>query len=156
MKWVLTNQSSAAMRKYQLTEGDTVKLEVKYNPQQQSIRISSAETHRLFFVGKTGGLFNHKTVLKNEYGVEIGRIHVDKGHRSGNMEVEGKKFQFTIQQNQLEVYEHSISSPLAVCDLSMAPSASSLHPHQYSSEECACLLLGLCWQHAEKIELALA
>lgn len=156
MKWVLTNQSSASMKKYQLTEGDAVKLEVKYNPQQQSVRISSEETHRLFFIGKTGGLFNHKTVLKNEYGVEIGRIHLDKGHRTGNIEVAGKKYHYTIQQKQLVVYEYSVSTPLAVCDLSMAPSISALQPHKYSSEECTCFLLGLCWQHVEKMEPALA
>jgi len=31
MKWVLANQSSTAIKKYQLTEGDSTKLELKYN-----------------------------------------------------------------------------------------------------------------------------
>jgi hypothetical protein len=163
MKWVLANQSSTAIKKYQLIEGDTTKLELKYNLSQQSVRISSEESHRLFFIDKTG-LWHNKTILKNEYGVEIGRLSFDKLHQTGIIEVEGKKFHFTIQQKpqpQLVLFEHTISLPLAVCDLSQAPSFTSLKASQYSSEESASFLLGLCWYlfpltTAEKLEYALA
>jgi hypothetical protein len=162
MKWVLANQTSAAIKKYQLTEGDATKLELKYNQSQQSVRISSEESHRLFFIDKTG-LWHNKTILKNEYGVEIGRLSFDKFHQTGIIEVEGKKFHYTIQQKpqaQLVLFEHTISMPLAVCDQTLAPSFTSLKPSQYSSEECACFLLGLCWYlfpltTSEKVEYAL-
>ena len=162
MKWVLANQSSTAINKYQLTEGDAIKLELKYNVSQQSVRISSEESHRLFFIDKTG-LWHNRTIIKNEYGVETGRLSFDKLHQTGSIEVEGKKYHYTIRQKerpQLVLFEHTISMPLAVCDLSQAPSFTSLKTTQYSSEECACLLLGLCWYlfpltTSEKLEYAL-
>ena len=145
MKWVYVNQPSAYIRKYQLTEGDEAKLVIKYNLDQQSVRISSEENHRLFFIDKTG-LWHNKTILKNEYGVEIGRLSIDKVHGTGIIEVEGKKYNYTLQNNvQLVIFEQSVSMPLAVCDMTAAPSYSSLAANKYSNEEYACFLLGICW-----------
>lgn len=145
MKWVYVNQPSAYIRKYQLTEGDDAKLVIKYNLDQQSVRLSSEENHRLFFIDKTG-LWHNKTILKNEYGVEIGRLAIDKVHGTGIIEMEGKKYFYTLQNNtQLVVFEHTVSMPLAVCDMTAAPSFSSLVAYKYSNEEYACFLLGICW-----------
>lgn len=145
MKWVHVNQPSAYIKKYQLTEGDDTKLVMKYNLDQQSVRISSEETHRLFFIDKTG-LWHNKTILKNEYGVEIGRLSFDKAHGTGVIELEGKKYYYTFQNNvQLVVFEQAASLPIADCDLSAAPSFTSLATNKYSSEEIACFLLGICW-----------
>lgn len=145
MKWVYVNQPSVYIKKYQLTEGDDTKLVMKYNLDQQSVRISSEETHRLFFIDKTG-LWHNKTILKNEYGVEIGRFSFDKAHGTGLIEMEGKKYHYTFQNNsELVVFEQTPSLPLAVCDLSSAPSFTSLAAHKYSNEESACFLLGICW-----------
>ena len=145
MKWVYVNQPSAYMRKYQLTEGDDAKLVIKYNLDQHSVRLSSEENHRLFFIDKTG-LWHNKTILKNEYGVEIGRLAIDKVHGTGIIEMEGKKYFYTLQNNtQLVVFEHSVSMPLAVCDMTAAPSFSSMTANRYTNEEYACFLLGICW-----------
>jgi hypothetical protein len=35
--------------------------------------------------------------------------------------------------------------PLAVCDMTEAPSFASLSANKYSNEEYACFLLGICW-----------
>lgn len=147
MKWVNVSQPAAAIKKYQLTENDETKLVLKYNLEQQSVRLSSEETHRCFFINKTG-LWHNKTILQNEYGVEVGRLSFDKMHQTGILEMEGKKYHYTFQNNtslQLVVFEHTVSLPLAVCDLSSAPSFTSLAADKYSNEECACFLLGLCW-----------
>jgi hypothetical protein len=144
MKWVYVNQPSAYIRKYQLTEGNDIKLVIKYNLNQQSVRISSEENHRLFFIDKTG-LWHNKTILKNEYGVEIGRLAFDKVHGAGIIEMEGKKYYYTLQNNsQLIIFEHTVSKPLAVCDMNEAPSLASLSANKYSNEEYACFLLGIC------------
>jgi hypothetical protein len=161
MKWVYVNQPSAYIRKYQLTEGDDTKLVIKYNLDQQSVRLSSEETHRLFFVDKPG-LWHNKTILKNEYGVEIGRLSIDKVHGTGIIEMEGRKYNYTLQNNsQLVIFEHSVSMPLAVCDMTAAPSFGSLAATKYSNEEYACFLLGICWYlfpltAAEQLEYAAA
>ncbi|MFL5748659.1 MAG: hypothetical protein ACJ751_28565 [Niastella sp.] len=159
MKWVYVNQPSVYIRKYQLTEGDNTKLEIKYNLEQQSVRISSEENHRLFFIDKTG-LWHNKTILKNEYGVEIGKLAIDKVHGTGFIEIEGKKYYYMLQNNsQLVVFEHTVSMPLAVCDMTAAPSFASLLANKYSNEEYACFLLGICWYlfpltAAEQLEFA--
>ena len=145
MKWVYVNQPSVYIRKYQLTEVDNTKLVIKYNLDQQTVRISSEENHRLFFIDKTG-LWHNKTILKNEYGVEIGRLAIDKVHGTGIIEIEGKKYYYTLQNNsQLVVFEHTVTNPLAVCDMTDAPSFASLSANKYSNEEYACFLLGICW-----------
>ena len=145
MKWVYVNQPSVYIRKYQLTEGDKSKLVIKYNLDQQSVRISSEENHRLFFIDKTG-LWHNRTILKNEYGVEIGRLAIDKVHGTGIIEIEGKKYYYTLQNDsQLVVFEHTVNMPLAVCDMTAAPSFASLSGNKYSNEEYACFLLGICW-----------
>jgi hypothetical protein len=161
MKWVYVNQPSAYIRKYELTEGDDTKLVIKYNLEQQSVRLSSEEIHRLFFIDKTG-LWHNKTILKNEYGVEIGRLSMEKVHGTGIIEMEGKKYYYTLQNNsQLVIFEHSVSMPLAVCDMTAAPAFSSLAATKYSNEEYACFLLGICWYlfpltAAEQLEYAAA
>lgn len=145
MKWVYVNQPSAYIRKYELTEGDDTRLVIKYNFDQQSVRLSSEESHRLFFISKTG-LWHNKTILKNEYGVEIGRLAIDKVHGTGIIEMEGKKYNYTLQNDsQLVVFEHSPAMPLAVCDMTAAPAFSSMATAKYSNEEYACFLLGICW-----------
>ncbi|WP_207513240.1 hypothetical protein [Longitalea luteola] len=159
MKWVYVNQPSAYIRKYELTEGKDIKLVIKYNLEQQSVRISSDENHRLFFIDKTG-LWHNKTILKNEYGVEIGRLSIDKLHGAGSIDMEGKRYNFSFQKNtELVVFENSVSQPLAVCDMTAAPSFSSLAANKYSNEEYACFLLGICWHlfpltAAEQLEFA--
>lgn len=158
MKWVYVNQPSVYIRKYNLTEGDKTKLVIKYNLEQQSVRISSEENHRLFFIDKTG-LWHNRTILKNEYGVEIGRLAIDKVHGTGIIEIEGKKYYYTLQNNsQLVVFEHTVTMPLAVCDMTEAPSFASLLSNKYSNEEYACFLLGISWYlfpltTAEQLEL---
>ena len=87
MKWVFVNQFSPSIKKYQLTEGDNIKLVLKYNPEQRSVRVSGEESHRLFFIDKTG-LWHNKTILKNEYGVEIGRLSYDKMQHIGAIEID--------------------------------------------------------------------
>jgi hypothetical protein len=147
MKWVYVSQSTASIKKYQLVDNNETKLVLKYNLEQQSIRLSSEETHRLFFIGRTG-LWHNKTILKNEYGVEVGRLSFDKNNHIGTLEIEGKKYHYTFQnstQTQLVVFEQTVSLPLAVCDLSAAPSSTSLAADKYDQEESACFLMGLCW-----------
>lgn len=159
MKWVYVNQPSAYIRKYQLTEGDEIKLVIKYNLGQHSVRISSNENHRLFFIDKTG-LWHNKTILKNEYGVEIGRLSIDKVHGHGIIDMEGRRYNYILRNNtELVVFENSVSHPMAICDMTAAPAFTSLTTNKYSNEEYACFLLGICWYlfpltAAEQLEFA--
>ena len=117
-------------------EDATIKLVLKYNIDQQSARISSEESHRLFFLD----IRHSKTILKNEYGIEIGKLVLDRTHLTGSIEIEGKKYDYALQQInslQLVIAEHSSNYILISCELS--PDAAS-----YNMEQYTCLLLGLC------------
>lgn len=149
MKWVLVKYPSASVHKYQLVEGNSVNVVLKYNQEQQSTRISSNGNHRLFFAELTG-LWNNKVIFTSEYGVESGKLVFERGHYAGIMEMAGKKYQFVINKKpvpELVIYTRSASKPVAVCDLAIdgLTLSSSIAEQKELNLEIASLLLGLCW-----------
>ena len=91
---------------------------MKYHPAQQTVRISYAGTKRLYLFEKS---WNSKLLIRNEYGVEVGRIIYDKWyHLSGTIEIDEKKFHYTSgngEPDNLIVYDQDKNSPLITCDL---------------------------------------
>ena len=143
MKWVSVNYPFDAVHKYHLTEGSLNKVVLKFNHDQQSARISNADSQRLFFIEKVGGLWNNRLIVKNEYGVETGRIAFDRNFRAGLIEIEGKKYHYRVSDttsSAIILYEHHLSMPSIICDFT----ASSFADKDLSLEY-TCLLLGLCW-----------
>ena len=149
MKWITVNHPSTSIQRLQLTDGHSTKVVLKYNHLQQSARISSEEKQRLFFIEKTGGIWNHKFVFKNEYGVVVGWYTFEKSYNhSGNIEIGGKKYHYAIRHkpsSELVIYEHDISLPLVVCDLALPPTDQNNSSEITDQEFDACLLLGSCW-----------
>lgn len=138
MKWILVKHASPSVQKYHLIEGAARKAELKYNLLQQSVRVSNDNTQRVFFMEKTG-FWNNRTIFKNEYGVEIGRMSFEKGFHAGHIEVDGNKFHYVIQDaplQELVIYDE-LSQPVLTCDLS----SSEFKPDQ----DLSSLVLGLCW-----------
>jgi hypothetical protein len=138
MKWVMVKHASPTVQKYHLLEGVAKKVELKYNLLQQSVRVSNDDTQRVFFLERSG-FWNNKTIFKNEYGLEIGKMSFEKGFHSGSIEVDGNKYHYVINDNpsqQLVISDES-SNPILTCDLS----ASGYKPDQ----DLSSLLLGLCW-----------
>jgi hypothetical protein len=138
MKWVMVKHASPSVQKYHLVEGASQKAVLKYNLLQQSVRISNEDTQRVFFLERTG-FWNNKTIFKNEYGLEIGKMSFEKGFHAGTIEVDGNKYHYVIQDNalqQLVIYD-DLSNPILTCDLNTA----GYKPDQ----DLSSLLLGLCW-----------
>jgi hypothetical protein len=138
MKWEPVKHASSLVNKYHLTEGADIKLVLKHNLDQESVRIGHDETQRLFFIEKTG-FWNNKTLFKNEYGIEVGKLSLDRGYHAGTIEFEGHRFHYGIDHtmaNRLIIYKHNISQPAISSDL---PSANV-------DQDFTCLVLGLCWQ----------
>jgi len=119
MKWVLVNHASPSVQKYHLVDGVEKKAELKYNLLQQTVRVSNDDSQRVFFLERSG-FWNNKTIFKNEYGLEIGKMTFEKGFHAGAIEIDGNKFHYTIEDNpeqHLIIYDDHMQ-PLLTCDLS--------------------------------------
>lgn len=136
MKWVMVKHASPSVQKYHLLEGVSKKAVLKYNLLQQSVRLSDDNTQRVFFMERTG-FWNNKTIFKNEYGLEIGKMSFEKGFHAGAIEVDGNKYHYVIQNGQQLVIFDETTHPVLTCDLS----ASGYKPDQ----DLSSLVLGLCW-----------
>ena len=138
MKWVMVKHASPSVQKYHLLEGVSTKVVLKYNLLQQSVRVSNDDTQRVFFLERSG-FWNNKTIFKNEYGLEIGKMSFEKGFHSGTIEVDHNKFNYIIQDNpsQQLVISDDQGNAILTCDLS----ASGYKPEQ----DLSSLVLGLCW-----------
>lgn len=138
MKWVIVKHASPSVLKYHLMDGDAKKAELKYNLLQQSIRVSNDDTQRVFFLERSG-FWNNKTIFKNEYGLEIGKMSFEKGFHSGGIEIDGSKFHYLLEENpgqQLIICDDHMN-PVLTCDLS----ASGYKRDQ----DLSSLILGLYW-----------
>lgn len=138
MQWIMVKHASPSVQKYHLCEGTDQKVVLKYNLLQQSVRVSNDNTQRVFFMERSG-FWNNKTIFKNEYGVEIGKMAFEKGFHAGTIEVDGNKYHYVIQDNatqELVIY-NDLSHPILTCDLS----AAGYKPEQ----DLSSLVLGLCW-----------
>jgi len=137
MKWVKVKHASPAVQKYHLVDGTEKKLELKYTHPQQSIRISNEIGQRVFFVEKKG-FWTNKTLFKNEYGVEAGKMTFEKGFHAGSIEVDGNKYHYLIHDTPapaLVIYD-ALSNPLLHCEL---------NAEYKQGQDLSSLLLGLCW-----------
>jgi hypothetical protein len=148
MEWVSVKNLSLGMQEYHLMDGDQTIATLKYNTHQQVARLHGGDSYGIFFIERTGSFIN-RTVFKNEYGQEIGKLSFDKRHsHTGPIELNGKKFHYSFQNNpfaELLIYNKDISKPLVSSRLKNEDDQTSVVFTSVSNEEYACLLMGLCW-----------
>ncbi|HEX6182232.1 MAG TPA: hypothetical protein VFZ47_13360 [Chitinophagaceae bacterium] len=111
---------------------------VKYNRQNNSIRIFSAE-QRLFFLDDVG-LLQNKILLNTEYGVTIGEVYPTKNHHKGVAHIGDKKYSYTIENNMLEVFDKK-RQPLLNFNLADSDALDNY--------EAAGILFAVVWLHSE-------
>ena len=146
IKWTLIIKPAKTLQEYHLVQYAESKAVIKYNPSQQSVRISDTAKQRLLFIERTG-FRNKQAVLKNEYGVNIGKLQKDTwNNHIGAIDIDGRRYNYAITQQgsslpELVIYEKDITSPLATCNL-QEPSGFSL---KKDVQKYTNLLLGLCW-----------
>lgn len=148
MKWVMTNNKRALFQEYQLTEQDSIRATVKYNPAHRSARITIGDKHRLFFIESAGSLTG-KYFFKNEYGLTVGMMSNDKWGKEGSVSIEAKKFIYKINNNhlpELTIYDGTTNKALVSCGLATGINGTSLSLSQPANKaDSNYLLLGLCW-----------
>jgi hypothetical protein len=148
MKWLLVSKQSAPLQVFHLMEGNAVKEKLLYNPSQQSARISCQGRQRLFFIEQRGFRNTH-SVIKNEYGFDIGKFFFDRQHsKGGTFELEDIQFDYSLENSEggeLVVYRKGFLTPVLSCGLNHSVSNGSSVYSKETIKEYACLLLGLCW-----------
>jgi len=147
----LISTASQSLHEFHLIDNHSIKEVLRYNPQQQSARISYGDYRRVFFVEQTG-FWNNNIRLKNEYGLTIGTLFFEKGHNNPEcqLEIEGKKYQCIYHSGpeaQLAIYEQNSLRPLIACGVQGIDwiVTESFIRREPARREYASLLLGLCW-----------
>ena len=149
MKWI-SARSKSGHESYELLEDNRKLLRMTINPEIGTARIETNRDKRLFLLRKEG-FFKNKCVLRNEYGVKIGKVTFEHAHpESGLIEMNDKILHYTVekngQQQQLTLYQDSKLEPLVTCALfpNKANAAMNLIKSGMSSIFSS-LLMTLCW-----------
>lgn len=147
MRWEVISNPRSVLKEYRLVDNNDCHVILKYNPEQQSIRVVSGNHQRLFFVEKAGSL-SGKTIFKNEYGMELGAVQHHKLLGSdGHIHLDGKKYTYKLQNTPLAklfVYNDHAHTPIITCGL-QAGDTGVTHSIGITTSDIDCYLLGVCW-----------
>lgn len=139
MKWTLISNASNDIREYHLVQDGNTLVVMKYNPEQQTVRIVHEGDRLVFFMENTG--YAHRLVFKNVYGVDLGKYLYNNRNHSGRLEINNVIFDYNIvagNQPKLIVHQHNRQEPLAVCQM---PDTGIQHASIY---EQAGMVLSIC------------
>ena len=101
MKWITTENENHSIGRFDLLDGFSLEMVLRYNPVQHSGRLERNNNHLLFFIEQTG-IWGNKFLFENEYGVEIGRISFDTlQNLDGTIHIDKRKISFKISQNSV-------------------------------------------------------
>ena len=148
MEWIAVRNLSPGMMEYHLMEEDFSRAILKYNVHQQAVRLNTENNHAVFFLEKAG-TFSSRTIIKNEYGLMIGRLSVDRwAAHPESIEVEGKKYYYTFQNDpfaELILYKSKTVAPVARCGIKTGAGNTPIIFNKNNHEEFIPVLLGMCW-----------
>lgn len=147
MRW--ENVSSTSNQEvYQLWHKDKQVLTLTLHPFSNTARVESAAEKRVFLIRKEGFLRN-KVVLRNEYGIKIGELGLEK-NKENFIDVNNERFYYSISNNplaELVLYKETKEQPLIVCGLNVDKGNPAIH---FKKDKTATaphpeLLMALCW-----------
>ena len=118
MKWTLVSNKSSDIREYHLVKDERTLVVMKYSPEQQTVRISHEDDRQVFFM-EDGGYAN-RIVLKNAYGVDLGKYSYNSRNQNGRLEINNDVYDYNIveaNQPKLIVHQRHKQEPMAVCQI---------------------------------------
>jgi hypothetical protein len=133
-KMPLLLQLNRTNNHFSFSKEDKVVADFKLNIQSSSFRLN-ATTKRLFFI-ESSGLLQNKTVLKTEYGVEIGEWIALRSIKSGFVTLNAKKLNYRITGQEFRITDKS-KQTVAVCDFS--------YLKEFEKPELAAILFSIAW-----------
>jgi hypothetical protein len=151
MKWITTETENHSIGRFDLLDGLSREMVLRYNPVQHSGRLERNNNHLLFFIEQTG-IWGNKFLFENEYGVEIGRISFDTlQNLDGTIHIDKRKISFKISQNSVadvffipnKYLKHNFHCSIEVENYLPEEPGKKLSMER--SEKYACFILGLFW-----------
>lgn len=154
MKWINVNNTSSK-ENFELWENEKVLADISFSKQTRIVRIVSDLGNSMFSFEKRGFLIP-KNIIKNEYGIKLGKVAAEKyGSGKGMVELDGKRYAFTYDENNtgdLILYDELMQKNLLSCNFK-AIANTRTKTNSLLDTRFASLLLLLCWyrfqpQHA--------
>ncbi len=146
MKWVSVNNGTA-QESFELWEADTKVADISFSKSTRIARFVSKLSKRLFFFERIG-LLTPKAVIKNEYGIKMGKVEETKpGTGKGYVELNDKKYFFVYNENnsgELMLYDEAMQKSLLTCSFNTL-SAGFNKTRSLLDTKFPSLLMALCW-----------
>jgi len=144
MKWVNIINSSSK-ENFELREDDRVLADISFSKQTRFVRVVSDLGKRMFSF-ETRGFLSHCKIIRNEYGIRLGKVETEKPGK-GKIEIDGKKYAFIFDEyntGDLIVFDEMMQKNLLRCNFNAI--ADTLHKtSSLLDTKFASLLLLLCW-----------
>ncbi len=146
MKWVNVNNTSSK-ENFELREDEKVLADISFSKQTRFVRIVSDLGKRMFSFEKRGFLTPRK-VIRNEYGIKLGKVEETKpGTGKGMVEIDGKKYTYIFNQDntgELVLYDELMKKNLLSCNFKAITNTIS-KTNSFLDTRFSSLLLVLCW-----------
>lgn len=147
MQWVKV-QSSSPSETFELWSGGKKVAGASFNNTSRIIRMASAVGRRLFFYGNKGWLVQ-KPVIKNEYGITLGKLEFStESGEKGYVELDGKKYNYHLQADEsisLQLFTDTTNQPITSCSFASVLSKGFTKTKSLMNTRFPQLLLLLCW-----------
>lgn len=147
MQWVKVNTGTPA-EAFELWSEDKKVAGASFNNASRIVRMASTAGKRLFFYGNKGW-FAQKPVIKNEYGITMGRLQAEtENGEKGYVELDGKIYHYRLKEDDntsLELYDDELNKSIASCSFGNAVSKGLTKTKSLMNTRFPQLLLLLCW-----------
>lgn len=147
MQWVKVNTNSSN-ETFELWQGDKKIASTSFNNNSHIIRMASTVGKRLFFYGNKGW-FTQKPVIKNEYGITLGRLEPEtESGEKGFVELDGISYHYELHPGEnisLELFDEELKKSVASCSFGNVLTKGFSKTRSLMSTRFPQLLLLLCW-----------
>lgn len=141
--------SSREKKAYEIYDENDILLELEYDNDLRTTRVTSGNARRIFIVDVEGKL-QKRTVLKNEYGFEMGHITPSPESPShGKISLNGKQYDYNLDAGSDELVINEKINSSSAMSLHLEPGIKKLlglplH-NKFLSINVSCLCMCLCW-----------
>lgn len=146
MKWLTANNNTNG-ECFELWDDENKLANISFSKQTRFVRMASSLGKRMFSFEKHG-LFTPEKLIRDEYGIKLGKIKEEKpGSGKGTVELDGKKYSFVYDRDntgELFLYDEQMQHSLLTCSFKTLSSGINKTKSLLDSK-FASLLLMLCW-----------
>ncbi|MBK7433373.1 MAG: hypothetical protein IPI66_05290 [Chitinophagaceae bacterium] len=146
MKWIKVN-STQSNEAFELWSEDQKLALIEFSKNTQMARMDSNAGRRIFFFEKKG-MLTHRAIIKNEYGIHMGKVEEERpGSGKGHLELDGKRYHYQFSQTdhaELKLFEDENQRELLTCNFN-AFHTGFIKIRSLFDTKIPNLVLALCW-----------